>query len=221
MFWNKFEELCNRNNISPRNAARVLQISQATITKWKSGSFPNSTELICRMATYFRVTVDYLMTDTEININLTEKKKSGQFQTLLSLPERWYSLHRCDTPDKEQLLRIARYVNCPVNFLVNRRIQQYEPPGAYPIEQLFEMETLHDILDILDSCADTHEVQDLQIQLSRIVLYHLNLHKTMEYGLNYSDLSLLRETTGFSYQYMFTGISENPYEILKRGGKLL
>jgi len=73
----------------------------------------------------------------------------------------------------------------------------------------------------------------VQVQLSRIVLYHLkekgfdrealrtehldqekmeylytgkDSGKTHNYGLNFSDMDFLREFTGLSYQVMFTGI---------------
>lgn len=95
-----------------------------------------------------------------------------------------------------------------------------------------DTETIFDILGILDHCADTESYRIVQVQLSRIVLYHLkekgidrealrtehldqlkmeylytgkDCGKTHNYGLNFSDMDFLREFTGLSYQVMFTG----------------
>ena len=95
-----------------------------------------------------------------------------------------------------------------------------------------DTETIFDILGILDHCADTESYRIVQVQLSRIVLYHLkekgfdrealrtehldqekmeylytgkDSGKTHNYGLNFSDMDFLREFTGLSYQVMFTG----------------
>ena len=89
------------------------------------------------------------------------------------------------------------------------------------------------ILGILDHCADTESYRIVQVQLSRIVLYHLKEKgfdretlrtehldqekmeylytgkeggKSHNYGLNFSDIDFLREFTGLSYQVMFTGV---------------
>ena len=90
------------------------------------------------------------------------------------------------------------------------------------------------ILRVLPSLVVTDwNVVDVQVQLSRIVLYHLkekgfdrealrtehldqekmeylytgkDSGKTHNYGLNFSDMDFLREFTELSYQVMFTGI---------------
>ena len=247
MFWTKYENLCEQNSLKPRDVARELEIAPATVTKWKNGAVPNY-EMLSKIANYFSVTVDYLVNEEDIDINLKEKRKSGVFKTLLAIPERWASLRRGGTIDTAQMLRIMEYVNCDMYFINNRQIIEYKPAGEYQIEHIFDTETLHDILDIMDCCADSNAYQDLQIQLSRIALYHLNqkgysseklladlhLHsaklrflytgvenkdKTINYGLNYSDLSMLRQETGLSYQYMFTGIEQPLIEIYKNSNK--
>ena len=236
MFWTKYENLCEQGSLKTRDVARELEIAPATVTKWKNGAVPNY-EMLSKIANYFNVTVDYLVNEEDIDINLKEKRKSGAFKTLLAIPQRWVSLRRGETIDTTQMLRIMGYVNCDMYFINNRQIIEYKPAGEYQIEHIFDTETLHDILDIMDCCADSNAYQDLQIQLSRIALYHLNqkgysfeklladLHlcskklrflytgvenkdKTINYGLNYSDLSMLRQETGLSYQYMFTGIEQ-------------
>ena len=94
-------------------------------------------------------------------------------------------------------------------------------------------ETLFDILDIMDKHTDSEQYRTIQIQLSRIVLYHLTqkgfltkvlrakeipdqktdyLFKgvkprfnTYAFGYFYSELAVIRKLTGKSYQEMFRG----------------
>ena len=126
-------------------------------------------------------------------------------------------------------LKIIPYVNCTVQFLNNDKYIEYSPEAEYDTEHLKDTETIFDILGILDHCADTESYRIVQVQLSRIVLYHLkekgfdrealdteekmahlytgkDSGKTHNYGLNFSDMDFLREFTGLSYQVMFTGI---------------
>ena len=144
------------------------------------------------------------------------------------------SLRRGSEISLEMQLKIIPYVNCTVQFLNNDKYIEYSPENEYDTEHLKDTETIFDILGILDHCADTESYRIVQVQLSRIVLYHLkekgfdreslrtehlaqkkldylymgeeNRDKSQNYGLNFSDMDFLREFTGVSYQGMFTGV---------------
>ena len=118
-------------------------------------------------------------------------------------------------------------MNCTVQFLNNDRYVQYELETEYDIDHLKDTETLFDILGILDHCVAMDSYRIVQVQLSRIVLYHPkekgfdrealctedldqkkldylytgkeNRDKSQNYGLNFSDMDFLREFTGLSY----------------------
>lgn len=62
-FWERFLVECNRNGVNPNSAAKEMGISSGTITKWKNDSNP-TTELLNKMATYFGVSVEYLLGNT-------------------------------------------------------------------------------------------------------------------------------------------------------------
>lgn len=165
------------------------------------------------------------------------KKREQMFKTMYATPQRWASLRRGDVVEVETILNIMKYVNCSLHFLNSSSVTEYAPEKEYDEKTLFNGEILFDILDIMDACADSDAFRDLQIQLSRIVLYHLskkgyneqdlsdtkhfdnaklhflfsgilNRDKTKNYGLNYSDLATIRHLTDLSYQYMFTGIEK-------------
>lgn len=64
MFWNKFIELCEMNNIKPNPLGKELGVSSASLTKWKNGAIPGA-ETLVKIADRFNVSVDYLLGRTE------------------------------------------------------------------------------------------------------------------------------------------------------------
>lgn len=58
MFWNKFLELCNKNNISPNAVGKEIGLSSASITYWKNGSKPRDTAIM-KICDYFGLPYDY------------------------------------------------------------------------------------------------------------------------------------------------------------------
>lgn len=63
MFWNKFVELCEMNNIKPNPLGKELGVSSASLTKWKNGAIPGA-ETLVKIADRFNVSVDYLLGTT-------------------------------------------------------------------------------------------------------------------------------------------------------------
>ena len=90
MFWQKYVELCEKNNVKPRAVASELNAAPATVTRWKNGSVPNR-ETLEKIANRFNVSVDYLTNDEEIALNINGKRST--FKKLTALPQRWASLH--------------------------------------------------------------------------------------------------------------------------------
>lgn len=95
------------------------------------------------------------------------------FKSVSSLSQRWVSLRRGSEISFEMQLKIIPYVNCTVQFLNNDKYIEYSSEAEYDTEHLKDTETIFDILGILDHCADTESYRIVQVQLSRIVLYHL------------------------------------------------
>ncbi|MBR1750618.1 MAG: hypothetical protein IJ740_07015, partial [Ruminococcus sp.] len=182
---------------------------------------------------YFDVPIDYLINEDDTPIIPQANKKRSVFKSVSSLSQRWVSLRRGSEISLEMQLKIIPYVNCTVQFLNNDKYIEYAPETEYDTDHLKDTETIFDILGILDHCADTESYRIVQVQLSRIVLYHLKEKgfdrehlrtehldqekmeylytgkeggKSHNYGLNFSDMDFLREFTGLSYQVMFTGV---------------
>ncbi len=62
MFWINYVKLCASNNKKPNPVAAELGFSSGSVTKWKNGAKPSDTTLQ-KIADYFGVTVDYLLSD--------------------------------------------------------------------------------------------------------------------------------------------------------------
>lgn len=64
MFWERFYELCLKNDTKPNPLAKEIGISSGVITKWKSGGIPNG-EMLIKIADYLDCSVDYLLGRTD------------------------------------------------------------------------------------------------------------------------------------------------------------
>lgn len=70
MFWKNFEKLCTLRGVSANGVCKELGLSNATATHWKQGAKPNNSTLK-RIADYFDVTPEYLLSETDIKEKLS------------------------------------------------------------------------------------------------------------------------------------------------------
>ena len=92
MFYDRFIELCARNNVKPTTVSKSIGLSSATQVKWAKGSSPNMDALI-KLANYFKCSIDYLC-DQESGLEKDEEEllkyfremnKDGRFAALMSV----------------------------------------------------------------------------------------------------------------------------------------
>lgn len=57
-----FEQLLQKNNITPYKVAKEAGVTQTALSNWKSGRSTPTTKTLQKIADYFGVTIDYLMT---------------------------------------------------------------------------------------------------------------------------------------------------------------
>lgn len=62
MFYDNFLILCSDNGVSPLQVRKDLGISQSTMASWKSRGLTPKYETLLKLADYFGVSVDYLVT---------------------------------------------------------------------------------------------------------------------------------------------------------------
>lgn len=74
-FWDRFFVLCNDNNVRPCAVARIVGVSKSCTSNWKYKGLLPRQETMKRIAGFFNVSVDYLMTgeDTEYKAPILEK----------------------------------------------------------------------------------------------------------------------------------------------------
>ncbi|MCM1524751.1 MAG: helix-turn-helix transcriptional regulator [Ruminococcus sp.] len=233
MFWDNFQRLCEERETKPTVVMKALNISTGSAKNWKKGTVPNG-ETLKHIADYLNVSIEYLIYDDEISIRPSVKKRRQNFNSMYAIVQRWESLRQGDDVEVEKILGIMKYVNCSLYFISNIGMTEYVPEKICDDKVTENQEILFDVLDIMDVCADSDSFRALQIQLSRVVLYHLKNkgyteerlaeccgidrdklrflysgvpHRdvTKNYGLNYSDLAVIRRVSGLSYRYMFTG----------------
>ncbi len=64
MYYDRFKDLCTKNAEKPTPLLKKLGLSGGNIKKWQEGATVNS-DILCRMADYFNVSVDYLLGRTD------------------------------------------------------------------------------------------------------------------------------------------------------------
>ena len=219
MFWEKFQYLSEIKGIKPHAVLKELEISSGSANNWKKGTIPNG-EILKKIADYFEVSIDSLL-DFDENVSVRLSSKKSVLQKLSAIPQRFNSLKAVvETTDEQKW------------WLVNEQNIKFDPKDTSPES---DNSVLFMILDIMDGCADNDIDKAMQIQLSRVVLYHLNekgfgtekltilsgidqkkLHfiltgeenrdSSLNYGFNFSDLVYLKSVTGIDYPYLFAGM---------------
>lgn len=69
MFWERFDDMCNKNGTRPNPLCKSIGIASGTVTSWKYGKLPNGENLI-KIANCLRCSIDYLLGRTD-NPNIT------------------------------------------------------------------------------------------------------------------------------------------------------
>ena len=80
----------------PNPVGKELGVSSGTITGWKNGALPKP-EILSRIASYFDVSVDYL-------IGKTDKKEKPTTETDDGLSPEFTSLYRQLTPEQKSIV---------------------------------------------------------------------------------------------------------------------
>lgn len=66
-FYKRYESLCAERSMKPQNPEmqKICGVTSGSISGWKNGSSPKI-EVLCRLATYFDVSTDYLLGLSEV-----------------------------------------------------------------------------------------------------------------------------------------------------------
>lgn len=70
MFYDKFKALCDERGISCRKAAEDIGLNNSTPSKWKKEGCTPKVETLEKVAAYFNVTLDELLSDKDGELNM-------------------------------------------------------------------------------------------------------------------------------------------------------
>jgi len=65
VFYDLYLDLCKKNNVSPTKAALDIGISKATPSTWKKRGLTPQGDTLNKIASYFGVSIDYLLGKAE------------------------------------------------------------------------------------------------------------------------------------------------------------
>lgn len=65
MFYDVYCQLCQSRGLTPSGAATRIGFNRASVTMWKKSGRPPKQELLLKIAEFFDVSVDYLLTGRE------------------------------------------------------------------------------------------------------------------------------------------------------------
>lgn len=143
-FSQRLLELMELNNLSKRALALQTGLDRKSILNWLNGTFLPRVEALCRLADYFKVSVEYLLGlngdySNEEWVTITNSELPNVFRTRLKelLKHKNYTEYRLSKtlgieqstiskwmhgsmPETLALVEIARTFECTIDFLVGR-----------------------------------------------------------------------------------------------------
>ena len=77
MFYDVYCALCEKNGLTPSGAASKIGFNRASVTVWKNTGKAPKQELLLKIADFFGVTTDYLLTGDENKKAPTQEGERG------------------------------------------------------------------------------------------------------------------------------------------------
>lgn len=245
MFWDKYVIACKNCNKSPSGVAKELSINASTVAGWKSGRQPagNTVYLI---AEKLGCSADYLLSEDDEDVSLISKKSvfksihaiPQRFISIISGDP--ISSDELDkiaeyldcTPDFLKNTEEVKYVPLGerkpgVEFNVNIMhdifviLDRCADSKLYKSVQIqISRIILHWVLADEDSGLTIEKLYNIeQIDPRKLKFIYTNEadpDSTRNFGLNFTDLTVISRETKYSYQYLLTGVDLDIYrEYLK------
>jgi transcriptional regulator with XRE-family HTH domain len=116
MFWERFYQLCEKNETKPNPLGKSLGISSGVLTKWKSGSIPNGDSLI-KIADRLNCSVDYLLGRTDM-VNYTDYGVADDNDFVGIIIEK---SHELNNEGHTELLRYTDYLLSKDEYVKSRQ----------------------------------------------------------------------------------------------------
>ena len=113
MFYDVYCALCEKNGLTPSGAASKIGFNRASVTVWKNTGKAPKQELLLKIADFFGVTTDYLLTGDE-----NKKAPTQEGEREIGFDDFTYAFYEesKDLPDekKKMLLEMARFMKAEI-----------------------------------------------------------------------------------------------------------
>lgn len=250
MFWDKYVNMCKNVGKSPTGLANELNINKSTVAGWKKGQQPagNTVYLI---AEKLGCSADYLLSEDEEDVSLLSKKSAfksihaipQRFVSLISGDP--ISSDELDViaeyldcePDflkntEEVKFKPLGKRKPGIEFNVNIMHEIFMILDRCADSKLYKSVQiqisriiLHWVLADEDSGWTIEKLYNIkQIDSHKLKYIYTNEaapDSTRNYGLNFTDLTVISRETKYSYQYLLTGVDGDVYkEYLKLKEKM-
>lgn len=120
-FYDLFSDLCKSKGIKPSRAATELGINRSNVTNWKNGGYTPRGDTLQKIADYFGVTTDFLLTGEQKEkspsesgegraIDVVDDELREYLDELRSRPEKKLLFSVTKNATKEQIEAIVKMV---------------------------------------------------------------------------------------------------------------
>lgn len=104
MFYDIYCQLCRKQGLTPSGAAAKIGFNRASVTVWKNTGKAPKQELLLKIAAFFGVTTDYLLTGEENPAAETEVQLEGVEYALFG------EVHDMTEAQKRDVLKFAKFL---------------------------------------------------------------------------------------------------------------
>ncbi len=103
MFYENYCTLCRRQGLTPSGAATRMGINRSSVTFWKKTGKAPKQDILLRIADFFKVSVDYLLTG-ESNSDVLDQQLEGLEFALFG------EVRDMTNEQKRDVLNFARFI---------------------------------------------------------------------------------------------------------------
>ena len=98
-----FEQLCKKKGVTPYKVAKTIGTTTATFSNWKAGRYSPKADKLQKIADYFGVSVDYLMTGEEPAVYYESEEAAEIANRILNDPDLRALMQAADGSSPENL----------------------------------------------------------------------------------------------------------------------
>lgn len=120
MFYDVFSKLCEKRGIRPSRAAEECGINKSSVSNWKNNGYVPRGETLNKIADYFNVTTDYLLTgkkddtvkvyDEDDNIVVLDDETRELIDNLRKRPEMKMLFSVSKKATKDDIIRAVKII---------------------------------------------------------------------------------------------------------------